>query len=106
MASGLRPVTHEKGRENTATTSRATSRPEDLRRRASVGGGLQENSKIESQPRSGKCSATSRQFLRPLRKLTLTPARSTAYSTPREPGVTAFNQKPNRRPRLARWWIG
>src|SRR6267378_1341264 len=99
MAINLRPVTREKERENTAITSRATSRPKDLRRRALAGGCLQENSKIESQPRSGKCSATSQQFLRPLRRRTLTPARSIAYSTPREPGVTAFNQKPNRPPR-------
>ena len=52
-----------------------------------------ETSKVESQPRSRKCSATSRQFLRLLRKLTLTPARSIAYSTPREPGVTAFQSE-------------
>ena len=71
-----------------------------------AGGCLQENSKIESQPRSRRCSATSQQFLRPLRKLTLTPARSIVYFTPREPGVTAFNQKPNRQPRLAFLWIG
>src|SRR5258708_2795316 len=48
MALGLRPVTHGKERENTATTSRATFRPKDLRRRASAGGCLQENSKIEA----------------------------------------------------------
>src|SRR5260370_34379383 len=98
MAMDLRPVTHAKERESTATTSRATSRPKDLRRRALVGGCLQEHSKIESQPRSGKCSETSQQFLRPLRKLTLTPVRSTAYFRPRAPGVTAFNSKPNRPP--------
>jgi len=44
--------------------------------------------------------------LEPLRKLRLTPARSTVYSTPREPGVTVFNRKPSRPPRLPSWWIG
>jgi hypothetical protein len=39
-------------------------------------------------------------------KTELTPARSTAYSTPREPGVNASNQKPSRPPRSPRWWIG
>ena len=106
MAMGSRPVTHAKERENTDTTYRATSRPKDLRHRASAGGCLQENSKIESRPQSGKCSMTSQQFLRPLRKLTLPPARSAAYSMPREPGVSAFNQKPNRPPQSPLWWIG
>ena len=58
-----------------------------------------ENSKLASRPRSGKCSMTSQQCLRLLRKLTLAPARSTAYSTPREAGVSAFKQKQNRPPR-------
>jgi hypothetical protein len=49
---------------------------------------------------------TKHQFLRPLRKLTSTPAKSTGYSTQYAPGVTVFNQKPNKRPRLPRSWIG
>jgi site-specific DNA recombinase len=105
MATGLRPVTPGKERESTAITSRATSRPKDLRRRAAAGGCRRENSKVESRPRSRKCSATSQRCLRPLRKRTSTPGGWTAYSTPREPGVTVFNQKPNRPPRLPSWWI-
>ena len=71
---GLRPVRDGKERESTATTSRTAFRPKDLRRRASAGGCLQENSKMELLPQSGKCSATNRQFLRPRRKLTSAPS--------------------------------
>jgi hypothetical protein len=49
---------------------------------------------------------TNHQFLRLLRKLTSSPAKSNGYSTQYAPGVTIFNQKPNKRPRLPRSWIG
>ena len=44
--------------------------------------------------------------LRPLRKLTSTLAKSTRYSRQHAPGVTVFNQKLNKRPRLPRSWSG
>ena len=40
------------------------------------------------------------------RKLTSTPAKSIRYSTQQAPGVTVFNQKLNKRPRLPRSWSG
>jgi hypothetical protein len=105
MATGLHPVTLGKERESTATTSRATSRPKDLRRRTLAGGCLQENSKIESQPRSGKCLMTSLLFLKPHRRLPTTLAESNEYSTQHGVGVAYFSRKPNKPPRLPRWWI-
>ena len=53
-----------------------------------------------------KCSTTKHQLLRPLRKLTSTLAESIRYSTQQAPGVTVFNQKSKKRPRLPRSWSG
>jgi DNA invertase Pin-like site-specific DNA recombinase len=105
MAIGLRPVTHANERESTATTCRATSRPREPLQRASASVCLQENSKVESLPRSGKCSMTSLLFLKPHRRLA-TLAESNEYSTRHAAGAAYFNRKPNKLPRLPRWSIG
>jgi hypothetical protein len=39
-------------------------------------------------------------------KTNIESAKSNGYSTQYAPGVTIFNQKPNKRPRLPRSWIG
>src|SRR5208282_2084125 len=106
MAMGLRPLTHAKERESTAITFRATSRPKDLRRRASAGGCLPENSRIESGLPSGKCSMTSLLFSKPHRRPPTNLAESNGYSTQHATGVAYFSQKPNKPLRLPRWSIG
>src|SRR6266481_8164937 len=106
MAMGLRPVTHAKERESTATTSHATFRAKDLLRRASAGGCPQGNSKVESRLPSGKCSMRSLLSLKPHRRLPKTLAESNEYSTQHAAGVAYFSRKPNKPPRLPRWWIG
>ena len=103
---GLRPVTHAKENESTATTCRATSRPREPFLRASAGVCLRENSKIESRLPSGKCSMTSLLFLKPHRRLPTTLAESNEYSTQHAAGVAYSSRKPNKPPRLPRLWIG
>jgi hypothetical protein len=74
--------------------------------RAPAGVCLPENSKVESRLPSGKCPMTSLLFLKPHRKLPTTLAESNEYSTRHATGVAYFSRKPNKPPRLPRWWIG